>query len=235
MNKRKRWTYDSCDESTYVGSSELSAHGSGSVSVCRHHRLVCRLDLPNPAPWLASGWHLVAAQVQPRFVTRAYKPLPIESKSLGQGVFILLFNLFFFVWLILMPLDAVRFHWSQMPLLLQVIGTVALVGSFILVSLTFRENSFLSPTVRIQEERKQTVISTGPYQYVRHPMYAGGLLLFLGTSLLLGSWYGLLLVLIMIPGLTVRAVLEERVLLNELPGYDSYMAQIKYRLIPYIW
>jgi protein-S-isoprenylcysteine O-methyltransferase Ste14 len=109
------------------------------------------------------------------------------------------------------------------------------VASFLLISLTFRENAFLSPTVRIQEERGQTTISTGPYHYVRHPMYAGGLLLFLGTSLLLGSWYGLLLILIMIPGLVVRAVLEERVLLKELPGYDAYMAQVKYRLIPNVW
>ncbi len=150
-------------------------------------------------------------------------------------VFILLFNLVFFAWLVLMALDAVRFHWSQMPLVLQVVGAMALVGSFLLISLTFRENSFLSPTVRIQRERGQTVISTGPYQYVRHPLYASGLLLFLGTSLLLGSWYGLLLVLVMIPGMAVRAVLEERVLREELPGYDAYMAQVKYRLIPYVW
>ena len=150
-------------------------------------------------------------------------------------VFLLLFNLFFLAWLVLMPLDAVRFHWSQVPLFLQVVGAMALVGSFLLISLTFRENAFLSPTVRIQQERGQTVVSTGPYQHVRHPLYTGGLLLFLGTSLLLGSWYGLLLVLVMIPGVAVRAVLEERALREELPGYDAYMAQVKYRLIPYVW
>jgi len=150
-------------------------------------------------------------------------------------VFLLLFNLFFLAWLVLMPLDAVRFHWSQVPLFLQVVGAMALVGSFLLISLTFRENAFLSPTVRIQQERGQTVVSTGPYQHVRHPLYTGGLLLFLGTSLLLGSWYGLLLVLVMIPGVAVRAVLEERALRKELPGYDAYMAQVKYRLIPYVW
>ena len=187
---------------------------------------------------LLHGWLLVGI-----WLLLKYNPgLLQERLSLSQShqkawdrVFILLFELFFFAWLVLMPLDAVRFHWSQMPLVLQVVGAVALVGSFFLISLTFRENSFLSPTVRIQEERRQTVISTGPYQYVRHPMYAGGLLLFLGTSLLLGSWYGLLLVLVMIPGLTVRAVLEERVLREELPGYDTYMAQVTYRLIPYVW
>jgi len=157
------------------------------------------------------------------------------NQKAWDRVFLLLFRLFFLAWLVLMPLDAVRFHWSQVPLVLQVVGAMALVGSFLLISLTFRENAFLSPTVRIQGERGQTVISTGPYQYVRHPLYAGGLLLFLGTSLLLGSWYGLLLALVMIPGGAVRAVLEERALREELPGYDAYMAQVKYRLIPYVW
>jgi protein-S-isoprenylcysteine O-methyltransferase Ste14 len=195
-----------------------------------------------PAGWifliLLHGWLLVGI-----WLLLKYNPgLLQERLSLSQPnqkawdrVFILLFELFLFAWLVLMPLDAVRFHWSQMPLLLQVVGAMALVGSFFLISLTFRENSFLSPTVRIQEERGQTVISTGPYQYVRHPMYASGLLLFLGTPLLLGSWYGLLLALVMIPAGAVRAVLEERVLREELPGYDTYMAQVTYRLIPYVW
>ncbi|GHO84728.1 methyltransferase family protein [Dictyobacter formicarum] len=146
-----------------------------------------------------------------------------------------LFYLLCLAWAILMPLDAVRFHWSHVPLFLQIIGTIALIASFPLMILTFRENAFLSPTVRIQEERGQTVISTGPYHYVRHPLYAGALLLFLGTPLLLGSWYGLLFALVLIAGMAVRAILEERVLREELPGYDAYMAQVKYRFIPYIW
>lgn len=187
---------------------------------------------------LLHGWLLVGI-----WLLLKYNPGLLEERiNLSQSnqkawdkVFILLLYSFLFAWLVLMPLDAVRFHWSQMPLLLQVVGAVALVGSFFFISLTFRENSFLSPTVRIQEERGQTVISTGPYHYVRHPMYAGGLLLFLGTPLLLGSWYGLLLALIFIPAGAVRAVLEERVLRKELPGYDAYMAQVKYRLIPYVW
>ena len=195
-----------------------------------------------PAGWidliLVHGWMLVGI-----WLLLKYNPgLLQERLSISQSnqktwdkVFILLFELFFFAWLVLMPLDAVRFHWSHTPLFLQVVGAIALIGSFILISLTFRENSFLSPRVRIQEERGQTAISTGPYHVVRHPMYAGGLLLFLGTALLLGSLYGLLLVLVMTPGLVWRAVLEERVLRKELPGYDTYMLQVKYRLVPYVW
>ena len=75
------------------------------------------------------------------------------NQKAWDRVFLLLFRLFFLAWLVLMPLDAVRFHWSQVPLVLQVVGAMALVGSFLLISLTFRENAFLSPTVRIQGER----------------------------------------------------------------------------------
>jgi protein-S-isoprenylcysteine O-methyltransferase Ste14 len=195
-----------------------------------------------PVGWidliLLYGWLLVGIVLLLKYnpgLLQERLRLSQPNQKAWDKVFLLLYELFLFAWLVLMPLDAVRFHWSRMPLLLQVIGAVALVGSFFLISLTFRENSFLSPMVRIQEERNQTVISSGPYHYVRHPMYAGGLLLFLGTPLLLGSWYGLLLFLLFIPGIAVRAVLEERVLRKELPGYDAYMAQIKYRLIPYVW
>jgi protein-S-isoprenylcysteine O-methyltransferase Ste14 len=141
----------------------------------------------------------------------------------------------FLAWLVLMPLDAVRFHWSQMPVWLQGAGAIILVCSFYLFFVTFRENSYLSAMVRIQKDRGQTVVSTGPYHYVRHPMYAAALLFMFGTALLLGSWYGLLLALLLVGMIAVRAVLEERTLQQELQGYDTYMAQVKYRLIPHVW
>ena len=114
-------------------------------------------------------------------------------------------------------------------------GGVMLLGSFCLLFLTFRENSYLSTVVRIQAERGHTVISTGPYHYVRHPMYAAALLFLFGTALLLGSWYGLIVALLLVGMIAVRAVLEERTLQQELQGYDTYMAQVKYRLIPHVW
>ena len=144
-------------------------------------------------------------------------------------------GLLYLVWFIVMPLDAVRFHWSHVPLFLQIVGALVLVGFMPLAILTFRENAFLSTMVRVQQERGQTVISTGPYHYVRNPLYSSALLFFLGTPLLLGSWYGLLFVPIVIAGLVGRTLLEERVLRKELPGYDAYMAQVKYRFIPYVW
>ena len=140
-----------------------------------------------------------------------------------------------FVWLIVMPLDVGRFHWSHLPLWLQVVGVLVLVGSFAMMYLAFRENAFVTPTVRIQEERGQTVVSSGPYKYVRHPMYSGFLLFFVGMPLLLGSAFGLLLAPVLIGVIARRAVLEERLLRKDLPGYDAYMAKVKYRFIPYVW
>jgi protein-S-isoprenylcysteine O-methyltransferase Ste14 len=140
-----------------------------------------------------------------------------------------------FAWLMFMSLDVVRFHWSPLPVWLEVVGAVVLLGSFYLLFLTFRENAYLSPVVRIQQERGHAVVSSGPYHYVRHPMYAAMLAFVLGTSLLLGSGYGLLFGLLFIAVLARRAVLEERTLREQLHGYATYMAQVKYRLIPYIW
>jgi len=79
------------------------------------------------------------------------------------------------------------------------------------------------------------VISTGPYRYVRHPMYGTFIIFMVGTSLLRGSWYGLLLGPILVVAVAFRALQEERVLRAELPGYDAYMARVKYRFIPHVW
>jgi protein-S-isoprenylcysteine O-methyltransferase Ste14 len=143
--------------------------------------------------------------------------------------------IFPFAWLVFISFDAVRFHWSPVPIGFQEAGSLILLCSFFLFFLTFRENSFLSTVVRIQEERQHTVISTGPYHVVRHPMYAAFLLFMIGTPLLLGSWFGVLLGLAFMMVLARRAILEENTLRKELRGYADYMTQVKYRLIPYVW
>ena len=182
--------------------------------------------------WLAIGSVLLLKYNPSLLQERLSISQPNQKPS--DKLFLALYELFLFGWLVIMPLDAVRFRWSQMAGWLQIVGALIMVVSFIIISLTFRENTFLSPTVRIQDERGQTAISTGPYRYVRHPMYAGGLLLFLGTPFLLGSWYGLLLFLLLIPLLASRILLEERTLSKELQGYAEYMAQVKYHLVPYM-
>jgi protein-S-isoprenylcysteine O-methyltransferase Ste14 len=143
--------------------------------------------------------------------------------------------IFFLIWLAMMPLDAIRFHWSNVPSWLQVVGAVLLLGSFYVFFVTFRENAYLSPAVRVQTDRGQSVVSTGPYHVVRHPMYAAFVIFLVGTTLLLGSWFGLIVGLILVIGVAIRAVQEEHTLRAELPGYTAYLAQVKYRLLPFVW
>ena len=181
----------------------------------------------------ALGWWLL--KHDPGLLQERMSGFGKPGEPAWDKVFFVLLQVFFLAWMILMPLDAVRFHWSHVPAWLQVVGAILLMVSFYLFFLPFRENSYLSPVVRVQVERGQTVVSTGPYRYVRHPLYAAGIPFAVGTALLLGSWYGLLMGLIFIFGLAFRAVREERVLQAELPGYDEYMAQVKYRFIPYVW
>jgi protein-S-isoprenylcysteine O-methyltransferase Ste14 len=150
-------------------------------------------------------------------------------------IFIPILFVGFFAWLALIGLDAARFRWSHMSILLQVIGIALLLLSFYIFYLTFRENTYLSPAVRIQKERGQKVVSTGPYRHVRHPMYAGFGLYVIGTALMLGSWLGIASGLFLIAAVARRAIFEEQTLQRELPGYDDYMVKVRYRLIPGVW
>jgi protein-S-isoprenylcysteine O-methyltransferase Ste14 len=98
-----------------------------------------------------------------------------------------------------------------------------------------KENTFAAPVVKMQRERGQKVISTGPYGIVRHPMYAGATLHFIGAPLLLGSVYGLAMGLLLIVAIALRSLGEEEMLKQELEGYDQYMRQVKWRLIPFVF
>ena len=140
------------------------------------------------------------------------------------------------VWLIIMPLDAKRFGWSPMfPVWLKVVGGVALIPALYLIYQATVENTYLSTLVRIQTDRKQHVISTGVYGFVRHPLYLGCLLMMLGAPLLLGSLYGLLISLIGLILVGGRIIGEEKTLVSELDGYTDYKQKVKYRLIPFVW
>jgi protein-S-isoprenylcysteine O-methyltransferase Ste14 len=158
-----------------------------------------------------------------------------KNQKAWDKVMVVILNLAFFGGLIFMALDGGRYHWSQVPGWVQVLGGVLLLLGLGIISLVFRENSFLSAVVRIQDDRGQTVVSTGPYGYVRHPMYAGGIFFIVGITLLLGSWYGLIPAVILLVVVSRRAVMEENTLRQELQGYDAYMNQVKYRLIPSLW
>ena len=161
---------------------------------------------------------------------------PIQrGQPLWDKVFVAALAPIFVVWLVLMPLDAVRFGWSEVPGWLQFLGALDLVLSFCIIFLTFRENAYLAPVVKLQEERGQSVVSTGPYRFVRHPMYSSMFMFFPGSALLLGSWAGLLLCPVLLGLLVWRTALEDRMLKNELAGYGEYARNVRYRLMPRIW
>jgi protein-S-isoprenylcysteine O-methyltransferase Ste14 len=142
----------------------------------------------------------------------------------------------FILWIVIMPLDAKRFGWSPaFPLGLNVLGLAGLAGSFLLFFRSYTDNTFLSPLVRLQQDRKQRVVSTGVYRFVRHPMYLGGILMFIGAPLLLGSYYGMLLGLVLTILLMARILGEEAMLTENLEGYREYTWMVRYRLFPYLW
>jgi len=126
-----------------------------------------------------------------------------------------------------------RFGWSSVPAVAVVLADALVAVGFAIVFLVFRENSHASATIEVSAG--QRVISTGPYRHVRHPMYAGALLLLAGTPLALGSLAALLLVIPFAVVLIARLLDEERMLSVELAGYREYCRQVRFRLIPYVW
>jgi protein-S-isoprenylcysteine O-methyltransferase Ste14 len=158
-----------------------------------------------------------------------------RNQPLWDKVLLPVLMLLFIAWLILMPLDAVRFGWSGVPVWLQVLGVLGIMLSFYGMYLVYRENAYLYPVVKLQEERGQSVVTTGLYRYVRHPMYASGLVLFPATALLLVSWLGLLLSPVLMALIILRTALEDRILRDGLAGYAGYARIVRYRLVPRVW
>src|SRR6202030_933487 len=168
--------------------------------------------------------------VRERLALPIQKDQPAADKILVTVIILAVFGAF-----VLMALDAVRFGWSSVPPWVQAIGELILLLSLWIGFKTLRENSFAAPVVKIQKARGQTVITTGPYRHVRHPMYVGALLFVAGASLLLGSWWGLAAVLVLAVLLGIRIQIEETALRGGLEGYDEYAARVPYRLITLVW
>ena len=138
-----------------------------------------------------------------------------------------------FVGTFLLPSLDHRFSWSSVPVTIVILGDVSVALGFFIIFLVFKENTYSAGTIEVAAGQK--VIATGPYASVRHPMYAGALIMLFGTPLALGSWWGLLVFIPMTIVIVWRLLAEEEFLLRNLSGYASYRDKVRYRLLPLVW
>jgi len=197
-----------------------------------------------PEGWIFSIWFILLCfstilylyRKDPALLEERYKQPGTGNQELWDRYVVYGLLIGFILWIVIMPLDAKRFGWSPVfPLWLKVAGGAGLAGSFFLFFRSYTDNTFLSPLVRIQKNRNQRVVSTGVYGIVRHPMYLGGILMFVGAPLVLGSVYGLLAGLALTMLLMARVRGEEVMLARDLEGYREYTQNVRYRLFPFLW
>jgi protein-S-isoprenylcysteine O-methyltransferase Ste14 len=168
----------------------------------------------------------------PALLERRMRGGPTAEKRPAQRLVMLGASVGFVSLLVLPALDR-RLHWSDLSFRVVLAGDVLVVVGFYFIFRVYRENTFTSATIEIAPN--QTVVSTGPYAIVRHPMYASALLYVIGTPLALGSYWGLIGVAVMLPFLIWRLFDEERMLAANLPGYVEYQMRVRHRLIPLVW
>ena len=178
-------------------------------------------------PMLIAGFVMV--RKAPEFLK---KRLDAKEKQSAQKGVVAFSGLMFIAGFVVAGLDF-RFGWSDISSWVVITASVLFLVAYVLYAEVMRENAYLSRTVKVEEG--QTVVDTGLYGIVRHPMYAVTILLFLMIPLILGSWYALIAFAFYPAIIIVRLKDEEALLTKELPGYAEYKQKVKYRIIPFIW
>ena len=188
------------------------------------------------------GWLLIGLLFVPMFIAGLVmlgkspdflkKRLDVKEKQGAQKGVVALSGLMFIAGFVVAGLDF-RFGWSTVPTGVVITASVLFLAAYALYAEVMRENAFLSRTVKVEEG--QTVVDTGLYGIVRHPMYTATIFLFLAMPLILGSWYALLIFLAYPAIIILRLRDEEDLLARELPGYTQYQQKVKYRILPFIW
>jgi protein-S-isoprenylcysteine O-methyltransferase Ste14 len=186
---------------------------------------------------LSGFWILFFVDLMKRDPQLVERRLQNEEREPQQKLFQKLFILILFAFFILSGLDF-RFGWSRerlrpVPLALVLAAQVFVVAGYTLVFWVMKTNTFAASTIQVEAEHR--VIHTGPYAFVRHPMYTGMTMALLGTPLALGSYIALPVFALLVPLLVYRLIHEERVLRRDLPGYLEYCEQTRFRLVPWLW
>jgi protein-S-isoprenylcysteine O-methyltransferase Ste14 len=167
-----------------------------------------------------------------KLVERRMNIGPVAEQRPAQKLISVLF-IFGFIGFVVLPALDHRFGWSPVAPVVSVIACAMIVLSFLVFFSVMKSNSYAASTIQV--EKGQRVVSTGPYAYVRHPMYSGALLLLAAMPFALGSWGSVLLLVPVFPVLVWRILDEELFLRENLPGYAEYMQRVRYRLIPRLW
>ena len=178
-------------------------------------------------PMLIAGFVMLARS--PEFLKKRLDAK--ETQGTQKGV-VALSGLMFIAGFVVAGLDF-RFGWSRMPVPVTIVASVLFLVAYALYAEVMRENAYLSRTVKVEEG--QTVVDTGLYGVVRHPMYMATILLFLMIPMVLGSWYALIVFAFYPAIIIIRLKDEEDLLTRELPGYAEYKQKVKYRIIPFVW
>jgi len=175
---------------------------------------------------------LYLIEKDPALLARRMSGGPFAEQEPAQKMIMAITSIGFIALAAVPALDR-RFGWSHLSVYAVLLGNMLVLAGWLGIYFVFRENSFAAAT--IQTSVDQRVISTGLYAWVRHPMYAAALVMLLGISPALGSWWGVLVVLAILPALIWRLLDEEGFLVRNLPGYAEYRSRVRYRLIPFIW
>jgi protein-S-isoprenylcysteine O-methyltransferase Ste14 len=178
---------------------------------------------------------IIMVRVDPGLLRERLKPPVQKDQPLADKLILVPILLLIFGGMGFMAADAARWRSSVMPSSVGWAGCGLLLASFLFIYWVMRTNSFAAPVVKIQKDRGQAVITTGPYAIVRHPMYFGSLFYIAATSLVLGSWWGLATVPILALLFGIRIGIEEQTLRTGLEGYDDYARRVRWRLVPFIW
>jgi protein-S-isoprenylcysteine O-methyltransferase Ste14 len=192
--------------------------------------------------WVCVGLYVIGMSLVGLVVHRVNAPV-MEARATWrkQGtkrfdtVFLGLLLPLVFIQVLVAGMDVVRYGWSALPAGLAYVGGVLFALSLALIAWTMSVNKFAESSVRIQEERGHSVVSSGPYRVVRHPMYVGAILMYVATPLILGSLWALAITALMTALFLWRTAMEDQTLRRELAGYEEYASRTTYRLIPGVW
>ena len=179
----------------------------------------------------AGSW---LARTDPELLAERMRLTAQDDQPAADKIFVLVIGGVFLIWFVAIGLDH-RLTARTSRLRLQALGLALLLLSTVFIMWVMRENSFAAPLVKVQHERGHHVVSTGPYAWVRHPMYSGAILFFVGIPLLLSSGWGLAMSPLFVVLFAFRTGIEERALIAGLPGYGDYTAHVRYRLLPGVW